>query len=315
MTLTRRTLFGALSASAALAQRRQFANWKPKLGILCRYSKSNIEFAKEDGFTSLQLNVGGQLPHDAGDNVIAEVKGQIDRSGLYVSSLMMVVNHIDPDPAKRAAGNSDFAKCIELAGKMRIPYVATMSGKNANIGFDKQIDDIVRVYNEKYIPLCQKHNVKIIWEPWPEGPNVATGPEGYEALFTAFKDSPYVGLLYDPSHLVRQFMDPMQCARDFVDKIWDVHLKDVEIMWHVLRKVGIHPFRNVSWWRYRLPGHGQLNWAEFFTILQEAGYKGAMNIEHEDAFYYPAYEGDDFTPQYKEGFRVTHKFLRQFVPA
>ncbi len=150
---------------------------------------------------------------------------------------------------------------------------------------------------------------------WRDGPNIAVGPAGYEALFKGFGSSPWVGLCYDPSHLQSQLMDPVQCARDFADKIWDVHLKDVEIMWHVLRKVGINPFRNVSWWRYRLPGHGQLNWAEFFTILQEAGYKGAMNIEHEDAFYYPAYEGDDFTPQYKEGFRVTHEFLRQFVPA
>ena len=74
------------------------------------------------------------------------------------------------------------------------------------------------------------------------------------------------------------------------------------------------PKGRVDWWRYRLPGHGQLNWAEFFTILQDAGYKGALNIEHEDAFYYPPYDGDNFTPQFKKGFSVTHKYLRQFIP-
>ena len=39
-----------------------------------------------------------------------------------------------------------------------------------------------------------------------------------------------------------------------------------------------------------------------------------MNIEHEDAFYYPQYAGSDFTEPYKSGFRVAHDFLRQYVP-
>lgn len=315
MKLTRRALMGTMAASSAFAQRRQFKNWKPKLGILCRYSPSNIEFAREEGFTSLELNVGGQLPHDASDSVVQKVKDHIDRSGLFVSCLFSVANHIDPDLDKRQAGNDMFAKTIELAGRMGVPYVGSVSGKNPALSLKQQAEEIVKTYEENYFPLCEKHNVKIVWEPWPNGPNVATGPEGYEALFTAFNDSPYVGLLYDPSHLVRQFMDPMQCARDYIDKIYEVHLKDVEIMWHVLRKFGIQPFSNVRWWRYRLPGHGQLNWAEFFTILQDAGYKGALNIEHEDAFYYPPYDGDNFTPQFKKGFSVTHEYLRQFIPA
>ena len=55
-----------------------------------------------------------------------------------------------------------------------------------------------------------------------------------------------MGLQYDPSHLAWQMMDPIQCARDFVDKIYDVHLKDTEIMWPVLRKVGINPLKIIQ---------------------------------------------------------------------
>ena len=36
-------------------------------------------------------------------------------------------------------------------------------------------------------------------------------------------------------------MDPIQTARDFVDKIYDVHLKDTEILSPVLRAGGITP--------------------------------------------------------------------------
>ena len=46
----------------------------------------------------------------------------------------------------------------------------------------------------------------------------------------------------------------------------------------------------------------------------EAGYIGAMNIEHEDAFYYPNYQGDEFTEQFKAGYRVAHEYLKDLVP-
>jgi sugar phosphate isomerase/epimerase len=52
---------------------------------------------------------------------------------------------------------------------------------------------------------------------------------------------PYVGLQHEPSHLVRQFLDEIRTARDFADKIYDVHLKETEIMWPILRRTGIHP--------------------------------------------------------------------------
>ena len=39
-----------------------------------------------------------------------------------------------------------------------------------------------------------------------------------------------------------------------------------------------------------------------------------MNIENEDQFYYPNYDGADFTEAFKEGFRVAHAYVRQFVP-
>jgi sugar phosphate isomerase/epimerase len=316
MKVTRRAVLATLAATAAAAQTqtRRPRNWKPKLGILGPYSEANVEFARKEGFTSLQLSVGSALPNDASDELIAKVKDNVSRAGLYVSSLMSSENHTAPDPAQRAAINARFARTIELAAKLGVPYVAAMSGNMPGRRLNDQVDEIVRVYTEKYFPLCEKHNVKIVWEPYAGGPNVATGPVGYEALFRGFHDSPYVGLLFDPSHLQWQFMDPVQCARDFVEKIWDVHLKDCEILWPVLRRTGINPLDNSRWWRFRLPGAGIVDWKGFFTVLQEAAYQGAMNIEHEDAFYYPQYNGSDFTEPYKAGFRVAHDFLRQYVP-
>jgi sugar phosphate isomerase/epimerase len=314
VTFTRRAMLASVAASAAAAQTQKYVNWKPKLGILAQYSEANIEFARQEGFKSLQLGVGSTLPLDASDALVAKVMDRIKGAGLYVSSIMAVENHVAPDPTARATANARFSKAIELAGKMGVAYVGTMSGNMPGRKLEEQVAEIVRVYTEKYFPLCEKHNVKILWEPWAGGPNIATGPVGYEALFKGFNDSPYVGLQYDPSHLQWQMMDPIQCMRDFAGKIWDVHLKDVEILWPVLRKTGITPLNNARWWRFRLPGSGMVDWKAFFTALEDAGYSGAMNIENEDQFYYPPYSGPDFTAQFKEGFRVAHKFLQQYVP-
>jgi sugar phosphate isomerase/epimerase len=57
-----------------------------------------------------------------------------------------------------------------------------------------------------------------------------------------------------------------------------------------------------------------VDWKGFFSVLADAGYTGAMNIENEDEFYYPAYDQGDFTAQFKRGFRVAHEFLKTLVP-
>jgi len=315
--MTRRTLMGAMALAplAATAARKE---WKPKLGILGNYTVGNVEFAHKLGYTNMILGVGPGGTLDAATitpEKIDGVKQVLARNSIGVSCLMVVVNHTDPNPDRRAKANDYAVKGIELAGALGVPFIGTMSGNDPSKPLAKQVDEIVRVYNEKYFAACEKHKVRLCWEPWPEGPNVATSPVGYDALFKAFNDSPFVGLQYDPSHFVRQFMDPMQTARDYARYIYDVHLKDVEILWAVLRRGGISPVDKASWWRYRIPGLGCINWAEFFSILQDAGYQGAMSIEHEDPLYGDGTnKGPEFSEEYKLGFVMAKRYLDQYVP-
>lgn len=317
--MTRRTLIsGVALAAAAQAQRRtRPPEWKPRLGVLGNYSEANVRFAKEAGFTNMILEGGPRSPMDATkmtDEQIASVKQFLASQGMHVSAFQCTVNHIAPDADARKRTNDYFVALIELAGKLGIPYIGSASGRDEKMSFPQQVDEVVRVYNEHYFPACEKNHVAILWEPYPEGPNIATSPVGYDALFKAFGNSPYVGLQYDPSHLVRQFMDPIQTARDYVDKIYDVHLKDTEIRWDVLKRGGINPVDKGRWWLYRLPGLGSINWAEFFGVLQGVGYKGAMSIEHEDPFYGAPNHGVDFTEDFKTGFKMGRRYLSQYVP-
>ena len=306
-----------LAAIAEAQQRNRPVEWKPRLGILGQYTEANVRFAREEGFTNMILEGTQRSAMDATsltDQKIETVKQYLAQQGMHVSAFQVAQNHISPDPARRKQENDYFVKMIELAGKLGVPYVGTCSGKDADKSFEQQVSEIVRVYNDRYFAACQSNHVRILWEPWPGGPNIATGPVGFEALFKAFGDSPHVGLQYDPSHLVWQMMDPIQTARDFVDKIYDVHLKDTEIRWDVLRRAGINPVNGVRWWSYRLPGLGSIDWPAFFSVLQRAGYQGAMSVEHEDPLYGSPNRAADFTDEYKVGFKMAHRYLRQYVP-
>jgi sugar phosphate isomerase/epimerase len=161
MNLTRRTVLTAISAAAAAqAQRPRVPNWKPKLGVLCQYSDANLAFVKAEGFTSMQLRLN---PDKLTDAEIASIKDKIAKAGIYVSSLACDGNHIDPDPARREHQNSYAAKCIELCGKLGIPAIGGQSGTDKSKPLAAQVDEIVRVYNEKYFALCEKNKVKILW--------------------------------------------------------------------------------------------------------------------------------------------------------
>jgi sugar phosphate isomerase/epimerase len=318
--MTRRTLVGSLAAATMLTakQKNNYPEWRPRLGVLGPYTPANVQFARAQGFNNMILGSSTRSTLDASsmtDANIQTVKSTLAEAGMHVSALQVTQNHIAPEPEKRASENAYFVKAIELAGKLGVPYIGTASGKDPSKLFQQQIDEIVRVYNEKYFRACEQNHVRILWEPWPEGPNLATSPVGFEALFKGFGDSPNVGLQYDPSHLVRQFMDPIQTARDFVDKIYDVHLKDTEILWPVLRAGGINPVNGASWWRYRIPGMGSMNWRDFFSVLQGVGYRGAMSVEQEDPLYGADNNpGPDFSEDFKLGFIMAKRYLGQYVP-
>ncbi|HEY1946589.1 MAG TPA: sugar phosphate isomerase/epimerase family protein [Bryobacteraceae bacterium] len=319
--MTRRTLVSSLAAAAALkAAKPVHPEWKPLIGVLGPYTPANVAWTKAQGYTNMILGSGPGARNTLNaetitDAQIADVKATLEKHQMNVSALQVGGDSINPDPDRRARSNHFFVKAIELAGKLGVPYIGTQSGKDAAKPFQQQVDEIVRVYNEQFFPACQQHKVRILWEPYPEAANIATSPVGFEALFKGFGNSPYVGLQYDPSHLVRQFMDPIQTARDFADKIYDVHLKDTEILWPVLRAGGINPVNKARWWRYRIPGMGSINWREFFSVLQDIGYTGAMSVEQEDDLYGASNNpGPDFSDDFKVGLTMAKRYLNQYVP-
>ena len=93
----------------------------------------------------------------------------------------------------------------------------------------------------------------------------------------------------DPSHLFWQGMDPLACVPALAGAIYHVHAKDTAFVDENLAVNGVlEPLPSnrpaERSWSFRSVGEGHpvSFWRDFAVALQEAGYDGALSIEHED---------------------------------
>ena len=142
-------------------------------------------------------------------------------------------------------------------------------------------------------------------DEWPGGKNLAVSPAIWREMFERIP-SKSLGLNYDPSHLVWQFMDPVRPIYEFADRIFHVHAKDASIHRERLNDVGILATPLV-YHSPKLPGLGDVPWGKFFAALTDVHYRGAVCVEVEDR----AYEGS--LEDKKRALRQSKRFLEQFV--
>lgn len=282
-----------------------------KLGFLTGFSEDIVQFAGDGTFECLEIS--GPPEEWIGDTDEAhaareKAKALLDKNGLIVASFMTGWPSIRTPQLELKEQLENLSLVMDVANFMG---GAVLTGAGPR-GYDpsKSLSENAAMFKAVYDPvaeLCAEKGIKIGFENWPAGrpfsddASLAATPESWAAMFEAL-DSEYIGLEFDPSHLVWQWVDPYKAVREFAPKIHMVHLKDTEINDERLGVVGT---QGSGWWRYRLPGFGCLDWWEFFAILNEVGYKGNAVIEHED----PVFSGD----RHREGLTISGGYLQQMI--
>src|SRR5271168_2270515 len=102
--ISRRTLLGSATAAVCLAALSKAGarptEWKPRLGILGRYTEANVDFAIQEEFNNMILSAGAGVPGldttKITDEEIARVKNHLSSKGMHVSALQVNGNHIAP---------------------------------------------------------------------------------------------------------------------------------------------------------------------------------------------------------------------------
>jgi sugar phosphate isomerase/epimerase len=247
-----------------------------------------------------------------------EIRALLDGHGLTLSSLAFYDNNLHPDPDERAAVNRHVLACVDAAALLRCPTVGTFVGRDPG----KPVAENLRAAEKVFAPLVDhagERGVKLVvencvmegWHPDGYPGNLAYSPELWEWMFS-------LGLYlnYDPSHLVWMGIDPVEAVRPYVDRVAHAQAKDIEVFPERRTRYG-WPGRaverpdpwDVGWWRYRVPGLGQVDWTRVVDTVYEGGFDYVLSVEHED----PVWGGTE--ERIETGLRVAHRTLRPLIVA
>jgi sugar phosphate isomerase/epimerase len=242
-----------------------------------------------------------------------QVEILLKKYGITISALGYYPNPLTPKVAEAKIYTQHLKKLIKAAALLGVNKINTFIGRD----WSKSVNDNWPKFLKTWKPLvklAEKHKVKIGIEncpmfftkdEWPGGKNLATTPAIWKRMF---KDIPSknFGLNFDPSHFVWQQMDYINSIKDFSKRIFHVHAKDLRIDTRKLNEVGIMANPN-DYTDPKLPGLGSVNWGNFFSALNDIGYKGAVCVEVEDR----AYEGS--LKSRKAALDQSAIYLRQYI--
>lgn len=142
-------------------------------------------------------------------------------------------------------------------------------------------------FAKRWLPileLCDKENVNFALEVHPT--EIAFDIASAHRALDAVKHHKRFGFNYDPSHLGYQGVDYIRFIRDFGDRIFHAHMKDV--WWgHGDGTVGVFGghtdfARPQRFWDFRSLGRGDIRFEDVIVALNDVGYPGPLSVEWED---------------------------------
>jgi sugar phosphate isomerase/epimerase len=201
---------------------------------------------------------------------ITEVQRLVAESGVWISGLGYYPNCLAADPAEAEQAVAHLSRVIVAAPRLGLAQVNTFIGRDHTASIADNWPRMLATW-KPLVDLAEKHGVRI-------------GIENCPMLFTA--DEWPGGKNLASSHMLLQQMDYLKPIREFRERLFHVHAKDIRIDRHVLDEHGSFAHPNL-YHAPKLPGLGEIDWGRFFSVLSDAGYRGPVCVEVEDR----AYEG------------------------
>ena len=240
-----------------------------------------------------------------------EIKEYCSKRKVEISALGYYPNTLDP--VRREQNITHLKKVIVAAEMLGVGLVTTFIGRDQTKSVEENLK-LVQSHWPAIIHFAEKHHVKIAIEncpmlfgqdQWPGGQNLMYSPAIWKQVFEMIP-SDHFGLNFDPSHFVWQQMDYVKAVRDFKDKIFHVHFKDIKLKKDKLAEYGVLAYP-LSYMEPKIPGLGDVNWGDFISELTQVGYEGYACLEIEDY----AFEGSK--ERILDSIRQAKRYMELFV--
>ena len=245
-----------------------------------------------------------------------EVGELFAKQGLALSSLAYYENNLHPDEARRAEIAAHLRHAVDAAARLGVETVGTFVGRHPGLSVkenvalaERVLPPLVEYAGERGVKIIIENCVMEGWHPDGYPGNLAYSPELWEWMFS-------LGLYlnYDPSHLLWLGIDPVTALKPYVDRIPHAQAKDAQLDPGARDRYGFfgktiereHPW-DEGWWRYRVPGRGQVDWSGVVDTLYEGGFTGVLSVEHED----PVWSGSE--ARVKQGLEIAYRTLRPLI--
>lgn len=170
----------------------------------------------------------------------------------------------------RAWGISSMKKAAVVAHKMDVHIITGFTGSPIFKWFysfpqttQQQIEDgyneIVRLWTP-ILDEFKKYDIRFALEVHPG--EIAFDYYSTKKILEKFADRPEFGLNFDPSHLLWQGVKPDLFLRDFIDRVYHVHMKDAAVTLDgrsglLCSHIDFGDLRRG--WNFRSLGHGDVN--------------------------------------------------------
>lgn len=108
----------------------------------------------------------------------------------------------------------------------------------------------------------------------------------FERALKAVNGHPAFGINFDPSHLIHQFIDPVELIEAFPERIFHVHVKDSRLNLNGRNSILASHLDfgdRRRGWDFVSPGRGDVRWDPIIRALNRIGYQGPLSIEWEDS--------------------------------
>ena len=222
-----------------------------------------------------------------------EVLGLCETHGVKISALGYYSVLLSADADQAQAAREHLPKVVDAAALLGLSTVNAFAGANQHLSLDENLKlfaevwpDQIRHAESKGIRIGIENCPMLFPNTWPFGLNLAHSPAVWRRMFEIIP-SDHFGLNYDPSHLEMQLIDPIAPIREFGDRIFHAHAKDMRVDRDKLNDKGslaLPMERSVA----KIPGAGDVDWAAWIAELRAVGYDGPVCVEVEDE----DFEGD-----------------------